>query len=323
MDRPGRVRDRRQPGHRQGVRGAARRAGFDVAVLARTVVEGEAREHSSTVAHSDTTPLPGSLTTTADLIRAEGRDALLLAGDLLDRASLGAAATTVLERWGRVDVLVNNARYIGPGHMDRLLDTPLELLDRHLDANVMAPLVLSRLLLPQMIERGTGLIANITSGVAWMDPKAPAGAGGWGLGYAISKGALHRVAGVLNAELEGTGVVCVNVDPGYVGTERIAQDMARFGYRRERRRTARRRRHGGRVARDREPGGRVGQPHVRRPGGLRRAGPAPRLHAGREPGVTTPPACDVTKPRRSSRTSAFTDPVRRRLRSEHPLDGTT
>ena len=63
-----------------------------------------------------------------------------------------------------------------------------------------------------------------------MDPKAPAGAGGWGLGYAISKGALHRVAGVLNAELEGTGVFCVNVDPGYVGTERIAQDMARFGY---------------------------------------------------------------------------------------------
>jgi NAD(P)-dependent dehydrogenase (short-subunit alcohol dehydrogenase family) len=206
------------------------RAGFDVAVLARTIVEGEAREHSSTVARSDTTPLPGSLTTTADLIRAEGRDALALFVDLLDRASLGAAATTVLERWGRVDVLVNNARYIGPGHMDRLLDTPLELLDRHLDANVMAPLVLSRLLLPQMIERGAGLIANISSGVAWMDPSAPAGAGGWGLGYAISKGALHRVAGVLNAELQGTGVVCVNVDPGYVATERIAQDMAGFGF---------------------------------------------------------------------------------------------
>jgi NAD(P)-dependent dehydrogenase (short-subunit alcohol dehydrogenase family) len=206
------------------------RAGYDVAIMARTQNEGEAREHSSTVARSDTSPLPGSLTTTATAIRAEGRDALVLAGDLLDRASLGAAAATVLERWGRVDVLVNNARYIGPGHMDRFLDTPLDLLEKHLDANVMAPLVLTRLLLPHMVQRGSGLIANVTSGVAWMEPKAPAGAGGWGLGYAISKGALHRVAGVLHAELFDRGVACVNVEPGYVATERIAQDMAGFGY---------------------------------------------------------------------------------------------
>ena len=209
---------------------ALARAGYDVAILARTVEEGERREHSSTVATSDTSPLPGSLATTAALIRAEGRDALVVPGDLLDRASLGAAVATVLERRQRVDVLVNNARYIGPGHMDRFLATPTELLDRHLDANVMAPLVLTRLVLPQMIERGSGLVANVTSGVAWMEPKAPAGEGGWGLGYAISKGALHRVAGVLHAELAGTGVSCVNVEPGYVATERIAQDMARFGY---------------------------------------------------------------------------------------------
>ena len=60
----------------------------------------------------------------------------MLPADLLDRTSLGAAVATVLERWGRIDVLVNNGRYIGPGHMDRLLDTPMELLDKHLEANV-------------------------------------------------------------------------------------------------------------------------------------------------------------------------------------------
>jgi len=206
------------------------RAGYDVAILARTVNEGEAREHSSTVARSDTSPLPGSLETTAALIRAEGRTALAVAGDLLDRASLGAAATRVLDTMGRVDVLVNNGRYIGPGHMDRFIDTPLDLLDKHLDANVMAPLVLARLLVPQMVERGDGLIANVTSGVAWMEPKAAAGEGGWGLGYAISKGALHRVAGVLHAELFDACISCLNIEPGYVATERIAQDMARFGY---------------------------------------------------------------------------------------------
>jgi len=206
------------------------RAGYDVAILARTINDGEAREHSSTVARSDVSALPGSLATTAALIRAEQRAALVVSGDLLDRASIGAAAATVLERMGRVDVLVNNGRYVGPGHMDRFRDTPTDLLDAHLEANVMAPLVLTRLVLPQMIERGDGLIANVTSGVAWMEPTAPAGEGGWGLGYAISKGALHRVAGVLHAELHPLGIACVNVEPGYVATERIAQDMARFGY---------------------------------------------------------------------------------------------
>ena len=63
----------------------------------------------------------------------------------------------MLERWGRIDVLVNNGRYIGPGHMDRLLDTPVELLDQHLEANVMAPMILAKLVLPQMIERGERL----------------------------------------------------------------------------------------------------------------------------------------------------------------------
>jgi NAD(P)-dependent dehydrogenase (short-subunit alcohol dehydrogenase family) len=206
------------------------RAGFDVAITARSVQEGEAREHSSTVASSNTTPLPGSLETTAASIQSEGREALVVPADLLDRASVGAAAATVLERWGSVDVLVNNGRYIGPGHMDHFLDTPLALLDAHLEANVMAPLVLTRLVLPGMLERGRGLIVDISSLVAWADPPAPAGEGGWGLGYAMSKGALHRVAGVLHREVGGRGIVFVNIDPGFIATERMAADMGDFGF---------------------------------------------------------------------------------------------
>ena len=157
-------------------------------------------------------------------------DALAVYLDLLDRSSLGAAVATVLELWGRIDVLVNNGRYIGPGHMDRLLDTPIELLDRHLEANALAPLVLIQALLPAMVERGSGLILNMTSDVAWTDPPGPAGEGGWGLGYAMSKGALHRVAGILAHEVAGTGVQVVNVSPGFVATERMVMDMAEFGF---------------------------------------------------------------------------------------------
>src|SRR3954452_11262525 len=71
-------------------------AGYDVAILARTVHEGEPREHSSTLARSDTSPLPGSLDSTAERIRAAGRDCLAVPGDLLDHPSLVHAAATVL-----------------------------------------------------------------------------------------------------------------------------------------------------------------------------------------------------------------------------------
>src|SRR6476646_8510350 len=71
-------------------------AGYDVAILARTVHEGEASEHSSTLKRSDTSPLPGSLDGTTELIRATGRRSLALPADLLEHDSLIRAAATVL-----------------------------------------------------------------------------------------------------------------------------------------------------------------------------------------------------------------------------------
>ena len=206
--------------------------GFDVALSARSVQEGEEREHSSTVHASNTKPLPGSLASTAELVEKAGTRALIVPADLLDAASLGVAATRVLERWGRVDVVVQNGRYIGPGHMDRLLETPIDLLEKHLSANVIAPLILNKLFLPGMIERkrGEGTIVNITSASGYADPTQPAGEGGWGVGYGISKGAFQRIAGFMKVEHEADGVRCYNVQPGFVATERIAADMAGFGF---------------------------------------------------------------------------------------------
>jgi NAD(P)-dependent dehydrogenase (short-subunit alcohol dehydrogenase family) len=206
------------------------RAGYDVAVAARTRHEGEEREHSSTVAASDTRPLPGSLESTASLVEAEGGRALPVYLDLLDRASLGTTVATVLERWGRIDLLVNNGRYVGPGHMDLILDTPVELLDRHLEANVMAPVILTKLVLPQMVDRGRGMVINLVSSSGAMDPSRPAGSGGWGLGYGMSKGALQRLAGMLAVELGDQGILAFNLSPGFIATERIAIDMAGFGF---------------------------------------------------------------------------------------------
>jgi NAD(P)-dependent dehydrogenase (short-subunit alcohol dehydrogenase family) len=126
--------------------------------------------------------------------------------------------------------VVHNGRYIGPGHMDRFMDTPIDLLRKQVEANLFAPLIINQLVLPGMIERGEGTFVNITSTSAYGDPLRPAGAGGWGMGYGISKAAFHRIAGVLKTEFGERGLRFFNVQPGFIATERMAQDMKKYGF---------------------------------------------------------------------------------------------
>ena len=200
--------------------------GFDVAVTARTVQEGEGVDDSN----GRSRPLVGSLATTAALIEQTGRRPLAVPADLLDQQSLVAAVTTVLDEWGAIDVLVNNAVDTGPGSMDRIVDLGVPVLERKLAANAVAPLVLVQQVLPGMLDRGAGTIINVTSHVATNDPTAPAGEGGWGLGYAMSKGAFHRIAGMLVVELGDRGIRAYNVDPGFVLTERMLDNQRRHGF---------------------------------------------------------------------------------------------
>jgi NAD(P)-dependent dehydrogenase (short-subunit alcohol dehydrogenase family) len=205
-------------------------AGYDIVVTARTVVEGEQREHSPTLKRTDTSALPGSLESTVDIIRSKGAKAMSVQADLLDPASLGAAVATTLERLGRIDVIVHNGRYIGPGHMDKFMDTPIELIRRQIEGNAIAPLIINQLAIPSMIKNGGGAIVNITSSSGYASPNKPAGDGGWSLGYGMSKGAMHRISGILKGELGQHGIKFFNVQPGFISTERIAQDMAKFGF---------------------------------------------------------------------------------------------
>ena len=62
---------------------------------------------------------------------------------------------------GGVDVVVHVARYIGAGHMDKFLDTPMEQFERHLEGNVLATLRLNKYFVPSMIARGGGTIIMI------------------------------------------------------------------------------------------------------------------------------------------------------------------
>lgn len=194
-------------------------AGFDVVLAARTVHEGERFEHSPTVHASDTRPLPGSLDTTSREIRDRGRRALPLRMDLLDRASVIETAERAISEWGGVDLLVNNAVYTGPGNLDLFLDLPVDGVERIFQANLLSQVLLTQRILPQMLERGSGIVINVVSAAGANDPPVPADAGGWGFAYGASKAALERLAGVLAVELRERGVRSHSLEPGFVITE--------------------------------------------------------------------------------------------------------
>jgi hypothetical protein len=202
------------------------RAGFDVAVTARTLHEGDAVDESDA---GEGRPLPGSLEAVASDVEALGRTALAIVADLHDPASLYAAVQQVLEDRGRIDVLVNNAVDTGPGSMVPFAELTIDQLERKLYANCVAQAVIIKAVLPAMVAAGAGVIVDVSSHVATGDPTAPVGSGGWGLAYAASKAAFHRFAPILALELEGTGVRIHNVDPGYVETERQRINAAALG----------------------------------------------------------------------------------------------
>jgi NAD(P)-dependent dehydrogenase (short-subunit alcohol dehydrogenase family) len=209
---------------------ALAKAGFDVAISARTVRPGETRDNTLTVHRTDSRPLPGSLEETAAAVDALDRRNLIVPMDLIDRASVGAGAQRVLDAWGGIDVLIHNGRYIGPGLMDVFLDTPVDAYGKFFEAHCIAPIVLTRAFLPGMLERGAGQVVNITSSSAYDTPPAPAGKGGWGLGYAIGKASGHPLVGTLHAEFRDQGLQAFNVQPGFVGTERNEIAVRDYGH---------------------------------------------------------------------------------------------
>ena len=199
-------------------------AGFDVAIAARTIHEGEGRDER----HPGET-IPGSLDSTAEAIRAAGRKVLPVQLDLLDRPSWSAGVDQVLAAWSRVDVLVNNARHQRFDHRARFADLSIETLDLELQGNLLAPVVLSKLVLPGMLERGSGTIINLTSSAGYQNPPGTVENGGWSTSYALAKGGLHRLAGMIAIELGDQGILAFNLQPGFVVGEKNAHRLAELG----------------------------------------------------------------------------------------------
>jgi len=206
--------------------------GFDVAIAARTVSSSDPTlDHSVSIHKANANPLPGSLEETAGLIRAMGREALPVRMDLTDLASVETAVEQVLEAWGGLDVVVNNGRHIGPGIMDTILDTPIEQYPLFVQAHAVSPIRIAQLVLPTMLERGSGTFVTISSGAGTnFYPTGRPGAGGTGLGYRLGKASGHTLVGSLLSEHADQGIRSFNVDPGLVVTERSGIELVESGF---------------------------------------------------------------------------------------------
>jgi citronellol/citronellal dehydrogenase len=163
---------------------ALAREGADIAVAAKTVEPNP--------------KLPGTIHATAGEVEALGRRALALQVDVRDDQAVAAAVGTTLERFGRIDFLVNNA---GALFWQGLAETPLSRFDRVMGVNVRGAFACTREVLPAMIAQDFGHILM-------MSPPVDLAAAAGKIAYAVSKFGMTLIAHGLAGELTGHNVAC-------------------------------------------------------------------------------------------------------------------
>jgi NAD(P)-dependent dehydrogenase (short-subunit alcohol dehydrogenase family) len=195
------------------VTGASRGIGAEIASLfgaegakvvcaARTLNEGDHRL------------LEGSLSGTVARIRQAGGEAIAVAVDVSDEADCRKLVQAAADAYGQVDILVNDAAltYYVP-----IVDFDVKRWVKAFAVNVHGPFMLSRLVLPGMMERRQGAIVNISSGSAIGPGRGPyREAGRGGTMYGATKAALERFTQGLAQEVADFGIAVSAVAPSHV-----------------------------------------------------------------------------------------------------------
>jgi len=159
----------------------------------------------------------GAARATADEIVQAGGEAVAELVDVTDEAQTADLAARVVERWGRIDVLFNNAGIPGVGDV---LETEPELFDRVMKVNVRGVYLMSRAVVPQMIAQKSGSVINMSSGIAEIGLARR-------VSYAASKGAVMAMTRSMQVDLAPHGVRVNALLPGTILTpfvERYLQE---------------------------------------------------------------------------------------------------
>jgi NAD(P)-dependent dehydrogenase (short-subunit alcohol dehydrogenase family) len=187
------------------------RRGADVILAARTV--------------SDPIPgMPGTLSETAEAVRAIGREAHVVAADLNDMAAVANLAEQALAWRNRVDVVVNNAAFLGRAAYHNLDELSFKNFERQFSVNVFAPFLLTKTLVPSMRQHGGGVIVNVTSGAAFIGEYTVPG-----ITYGPTKAALNRLTTLLARDLASDNIVVFAVDPSFTRTTLVEQTSEQAG----------------------------------------------------------------------------------------------
>ena len=169
--------------------------GARVAVVARSEEEGGR--------------LPGNIHLTVKEIQDTGGQAMAFRCDVTDEEQVEALAAAVVEAYGRIDVLVNNA---GVQVNVGLLDLQTRHWDLTMRVNLRGPFLCCKHLVPIMTQQGSGSIINITSGAA--ERVRPNG-----ISYSVTKAGLNMMTLGLAQELEEHNIAVNALNPGGIKTE--------------------------------------------------------------------------------------------------------
>ena len=144
-----------------------------------------------------------------DLAGQHPQTAMIAAVDVTDDAQVAGAVRAAEDRFGRIDVLVNNAGY---GYRAAVEEGEDEQIRAVFDTNVFGPVRLIKAVLPGMRQRRSGAIVNISS----IGARACAPGSGY---YSATKAALEGLSGSLQKELEPLGISVTIVEPGAFRTD--------------------------------------------------------------------------------------------------------